>query len=345
MSITLANVGAAVEDLQSFIGRAVARQGGSTVARKPGHRIKFVWPPHSISHEFHVLNSDWTGSAHFEAYTERFDVKVARTPYGVFGRCESLWLEARGTDEAEMLGEMRTLAEPLFQRQLLIHKTLERPGRYGGSIRELSSFDLLKLLYCEDRDVANEAKTEIEKRASEQRFLEPLLVVLEDRAHANRRSAQWCVLDLFEDLPSFTPTLDEAKLAVAAIRRLIIEAEDDCARAIFKAGVVLGGHLPSTLGGEALLTCLKSAQRIGRRSAIHGLFHVVEWAPEQCDSVVAALHEQALVDPEPLLRDYAAHMARDLANGDLEHALEPFFEGEDLGKQPPPFEVSLAWTD
>src|SRR5207244_1266378 len=111
-------------------------------------------------------------------------------------------------------------------------------------LRELTPLDLLKLLYCEDRDVANEAKTEIELNASNHAFFPSLVHVLRDRLHPNRRSAQWCVLDLFEDLPSYCDSSQDEVAAVDAMKTLIWDAEDDFARTIYKAGVVLGGHLP-----------------------------------------------------------------------------------------------------
>src|SRR5579862_8517495 len=85
-----------VEELNSFITREVERNGGSTIARKPSHRVKFHWPPHPVSYSFHVLASDWTGSTTLETHGQTYSVEVATTPYGVFGRCNTIWLEARG---------------------------------------------------------------------------------------------------------------------------------------------------------------------------------------------------------------------------------------------------------
>src|SRR4051812_13264359 len=103
-----------VEALDGFISRELERNGGSTAVIKPEHRVKFQWPPHPVSYSYHLLASDWTGSAQFEAYGEKFDVEVANTPYGVFGRCNAIWLEARGSGLEEMLAAMSECAEPLF---------------------------------------------------------------------------------------------------------------------------------------------------------------------------------------------------------------------------------------
>jgi hypothetical protein len=318
---------ALAEGLKAYIERA-AEAAGTTEALKPGHRRQFRWPPHPVSYSFHVLASDWTGTAQLVLHGETFDVQVARTPHGVFGRCEAIWHEDRGRTEEEMLRNLRKSAEPLFRRQLAMSSCLERLGRFTGHIRELPPEDLLKLLYCEDRDVANDARIEIETRASSTPLLPALLVVLNDRQHPNRRSAQWCVLDLFEDLPGFTRSDKDEDDAVEAMRGLVWDAEDDHARTIYKAGVVLGGHLPHKHGGPVLLECLNAPSRIGRRSAIHGLFHVVEWLPEMRGEVVARLRQVAERDPEPLLREYAAQMARDIESGDTEHVADPIFPGE-----------------
>jgi hypothetical protein len=281
-----------------------------------------------VSTSFHVLASDWTGHTTVDAFGESLPVKVARTTHGIFGRCDAIWLEARGETEDDMLENLVTAAEPLFSRQLAISRCLEQQVRFQGTIRELSPLDLTKLLFCDDRDVASEAKTEIETRASDCAFFPLLVAALRDRSHPNRRSAQWCVLDLFEDLPSFCGGHADELRAVCAMKELIWDAEDDYARTVYKAGVVLGGHLPYDFGGPVLLECLQAPSKIGRRSAIHGLFHVVEWVPEMHDRVIAALKHQAEEDPEPLLRSFAAQMAIDIENENSDHVLEPIFPDE-----------------
>jgi len=317
-----------IRQLNEFIERSVVANGGSTVAKKPAHRVKFLWPPHPISYSFHVLTSDWTGNATFEAHGESFNVEVAKTPYGVFGRCEEIWHEERGETLEEMLEILRETSEPLFQRQLAINRCLECPGRFLGHIRELPPIDLLKLLYCDDRDAANEARSEIETHASNPVFFPSLLAVLNDRRHPNRRSAQWCVLDLFEDLPSYCHSQADEEAAVRAMKGLIWDAEDDFARTVYKAGVVLGGHIPDLHGGPTLIECLRAPSRIGRRSAIHGLYHVVEWIPDMRSRVIHSLAEVGLNDPDPVLRTYAVAMADDIERSDGDHTADPFFPDE-----------------
>jgi hypothetical protein len=227
-----------------------------------------------------------------------------------------------------MLEEMERAAEPLFQRQFLINRCLGREGRFADHIRDLEPADLLKLLYCEDRDIASDARTEIETHALGHQFTPALTYILRDTRHPNRRSAQWSVLDLFEDLPSFAKSEREELDAVQAMRDLIWNAEDDYARTIYKAGVVLGGHLPHKHGGPTLLECLNAPSKIGRRSAIHGLFHVVEWLPSMRDEVVAALQELADREQVQELREFARLMSRDIAHGDYDHVPEPVFPEE-----------------
>lgn len=320
---------ALVTELRAFLEDSVASAGGSTNAVNPGHRIPFHWPPHPVSHSFHVLASDWRGKGRIVIHNEVFPVRIARTQYGVFGRIDSLWLEGRGGDDEAMYENLAREAEPLFQRQLAIAETLGLAGRFTGSIRDLPDVDLLKLLYCRDRDVANESRIAIELHASAGIFGPSLIAILQDTKHPYRRSAQWCVLDLFEDIHSFCPTPEEEAEAIRAMRDLLWTAEDDYARTIYKAGVVLGGHIPDRHGGPVLLECLKAPSRIGRRSAIHGLFHVVEWHPESRVTVVKALEEVAAHDKEPILREYAALMARDIAAGQMDHVGEPVFTEEE----------------
>ncbi len=314
-------------ELAAYVAREVARLG-TTVAARPAHRVRFFWPPHPVSYSYHVLTSDWTGAASFEAHGETFGVKVATTPYGVFGRSEAIWHEERGATEEEMLARLRESAEPLFRRQRLIATTLEREGRFRGELASLPPLDRLKLLYCPDRDVANESHWLLERDHDRAALLPALLFILEDRTHPHRRSAQWCVLDLFEDLPSFARTDEEQRRAVGAIAGLLHDAEDDYARTVYKAGVVLGGHLPHRHGAEALLAELESPSRIGRRSAIHALFHVVEWLPERRAEIVARLRAHARVESDSLLSRFATHMAGDIEAEGHDHTVEPTFPDE-----------------
>lgn len=317
---------ALVKELEAAIDAAAARLG--TRAVKPGHRVPFHWPPHPVSGAYHVLPSEWKGRIEVEMGDETFEVLVATTPDGVFGRCDALWLDVRGESLPTMKVALNEAAEPLFRRQRIMAECLGVEGRFKGQISELGYSDLLRLLFCPDRDVANDARIQIETHASLGIFAPALIAVLNDRRHPHRRSAQWCVLDLFEDLESFCHTQDEKDAAIRAMHDLIWSAEDDFARTTFKAGVVLGGHLPGEVGGPVLLGCLQSPSRIGRRAAIHGLFHVVEWQPEFRAQAVDALRSAAEHDPEPQLRQYAAEMAADIEAGNYDHHLEPFFDDE-----------------
>lgn len=318
---------ALAEQLQARIDAAVVKFG-STVAVNLGHRIPLHWPPHAVSYDFHVLASDWDRRSSFEAYGKSYEVEIANTPHGVFGRCPKLWHEARGQSEDEVLTALRLSAEPLFKRRQAIADTLGHTEPYEGTLRELNVLDLFTLLYCRDRDVANEARTEIEKHTSLGIFGLAIITILKDRSHPYRRSAQWCVLDLCEDLPRVCPTADLQKLAIEGMEGLLWDAEDDYARAVYKAGVVLGGHVAPEAGAPALFRCLKAPSKIGRRSAIHALFHIVEWAPDTQAQVVAALREVANTDPDAVLRPFAKAMADDIEAGRSDHIREPVFDDE-----------------
>lgn len=301
---------------------------GSTQAIKPPNRVKFAWPPHPVSYEFHVLSTEWTGRAIFEKHGEKFEVEVAETPFGVFGRVEALWIEARGANLEAMIANLGEVTEPLFERQFMISRALEMEARFDGSISKLRGLELLKLLYCEDRDVAHQAHEYIEQSHYRHSYFPALCAILADRVHPWRRSAQWCVLDLFEDLPTYTASVDDERRAVDVMKALLWDATDDFARSIYKAGVVLGGHLPHRFGGDALLECLGAPSRIGRRSAIHGLFHVAEWVPEMQDRVVRALRDHAKGESDSQLSVYAFAMADDIMAGGPDHTLEPIFADE-----------------
>lgn len=315
------------KQLLAFIERAVGRYG-TTETVKPPHRTIFHWPPPSISHRYHVLASDWTGKSELIIQGERFAVEIARTNFGVFGRCPELWHDARGESESDMLQNLASSAEPLLNRQRTIARTLEIDGRFEGEVSSLQPLDLLKLLYCEDRDVANLAHQVIEVSHFRSNYLPALCTILNDRAHPWRRSAQWCVLDLFEDLPSYIESEKDELEATLAMKGLLWDAQDDFARTVYKAGVVMGGHLPHRKGGEALLECLESPSLIGRRSAIHGLFHVVEWVPEMQDRVVHALRDHAKTETDPQLSIFSFAMADDIETGGVDHTPEPVFAFE-----------------
>lgn len=316
-----------LQDLERFIEEAV-KEAGTTEARRPSHRVPFRWPPHAVSADYHVLKSDWTGQATLVADGREYPVLVARTAYGVFGRCEAFWVEARGETDEHMLQGMRIAVEPLFVRQRMIAQTIGLPGRYEGKIRDLNPSQLVRLLYCPDRDIANEARIEIETHASSQLFTAALVRILRDERHPDRRIAQWCVLDLYEDLPSFCPTPDDVAEAIRAVHDFIYHAPDDYARSTYKAGVVLGGHVATDQAADALLDCVQAPSRYGRRSAIHACFHLAEWLPQRTPDIVATLRRAAEQDPEPQLRSYAAQMASDIERSAADHIIEPIFSDE-----------------
>ncbi len=318
-----------VLDLERFIESAVVAACGDTTPIRPVHRIPFHWPPHPVSSDYHVLASDWSGRSTLHLHGEELEVLVARTAQGIFGRVEGLWNEARGTTEAEMLRRLAKGCEPYFARKLAITHLLGLTSVFTGNIRQLDPSSLVKLLYCPDRDIANSARIEIEKQASSGIYTPALIMILNDDRHPHRRIAQWCVLDMFEDLPSFCKTECDMTAAVLAIRNLLWSAEDDHARTIYKAGVVLGGHVSNAAAGDALMDCLFAPSRTGRRSAIHAVFHLIEWLPNRREVAIEGLNRVAAEDPEPILRRFAASMAHDLSLNSSEHVTEPLFVGEE----------------
>ena len=319
---------AIVDELKKFISDGLAAAGGDATPQKPSHRVPFHWPPHPVSADYHVLPSDWTSRAQLEAHGETFDVQVAKTSLGVFGRCERLWNEARGDTLEEMLENLLSECEPYFRRQFLIGETIGRSGRYDGLLQDLGPIELLRLLYCTDRDVAHEAHTIIETRASSGLCSDALVEILRDKSHPARRIAQWCVLDMFEDLPAFFRDTSGQNRAVDAIKGLMWDAEDDYARTIYKAGVVLGGHVCTGPAADALVECVSAPSKAGRRSAIHAVFHLNEWMPPRRGQILTKLRNAAVTDPEPLLREFASCMCRDIESGASEHVTEPLFPDE-----------------
>lgn len=297
-------------------------------ARPIGHRVPFHWPPHLLSGDYHIAPHDWTGKASFEDDGEVFEVETAQNSAGVFGRTVGLWNEAKGAGTAEVVAALKEGAQPLLARQRAAAHALGLPGRFTGTVSSLSPEQWLKLLLCSDRDVAHEAMTLIEANASEVPFGAALIELLRDVRHPYRRVAHWCVLDMFEDLPSLCPDPGQQDEAVSAIRELIWEAEDDYGRAVYKAGVVLGGHICTQRAAEVLFECVRAPSKIGRRSALHALFHVAEWMPDYRTRVVEVLRQAGESDPDPLLRQYAASMAADVEAGGIDHVAEPMFPEE-----------------
>lgn len=319
---------ALAESLRQYLDTESQRFGGDGRPVPPNHRVPFHWPPHPVSKDFHVLPSDWTGKANIELNGQVYDVQIARTAQGVFGRIEKIWNEARGQSLEDVFAKLREGAAPYFARQDAISRTIGRQEAVVGRFADLEPLDQLKLLYCPDRDVAHEAQLAIETRASSGLYAPALILVLKDNLHPYRRSAQWCVLDMFEDLPSFCPDEAAQTEAVDAVRELIWNSTDDYARTIYKAGVVLGGHVCTAQAAEALLACVHAPSKYGRRSAIHAVFHLAEWMPAVNDRILSALDRAAADDPEPALREFAKSMARDVRARAYEHMTEPAFPEE-----------------
>lgn len=316
------------EAVLNAIERETRKNGGPKPAINPGHRLLFRWPPHSVTFDYHIMPSEFTHRAQMTVHGETHEVEVARTPFGVFGRCPSLWHDARGEDEDEMLVALEDAAEPLYNRYFAVASALGKDQPVKTPIRELAPTDWLQLLYCADRSLAHEAALHIETHPSPSDFGPALIAVLQDEAHPQRRSAQWEALDLFEDFPAFARNSGVQTQAIEAMRNLLLRSDDDCARTIFKAGVVLGGHICSDEAASALFQCLHCDNPIGRRSAIHAVFHLAEWRPDLKERILEELARPAGFDPEPVLAEFAQHMIRDIALGEVDHMMEPTFENE-----------------
>lgn len=314
--------------LEAYLRDEIARNGGPAPALRPDHRKLFIWPRHSVSAQYNVKHNDFVRAARFEAYGEAFSVAIAHTAFGVFGRCDSLKAEAKGVTEAAMFENLRKEVEPLFQRQFAISRILGLSRRYEGAVQDLAPADLIKLLFCVDRDVAHVAMMTIDARATSGLFTPSLIRILRDESHPNRRIAQWCALDIFEDLPNVCVSTEQLNEAIASVQEFMMKSPDDYARAIYKAGDVLGDHIASVTAGEALLRVLESGpQPFGRRSAIHGLIHFCEWFPQQKELVLQKLEAAAKSDPLPVLREYAKATIGDIVSGGP-HGPEPILPEE-----------------
>lgn len=297
-----------------------------------GPRVKFRWPPPSEAALFHVLDTDWKGTFEAKIHGETYLMETAETSYGFFARCPALWIDAKGTNLQTCTKLVIEKSRPYFNRLDAIAEVLGLSSRFRGHIKDLAPENLLKVLFCRDRDAANEARIEIEKRARTRLFGLALTEILKSEVHPNRRSAQWCVLDLFEDLPEYCRDKQEIEQAIQAMQTLIWNSPDDICRVAYKAGVVLGGHLAEVGGDCALLRCINSPSKIGRRSAIHGLFHVVEWLPNSSEETIQAIRERAKNEPDPILRTYAIQMAHDIELNETDHVEDPLFPEEIKGK-------------
>ena len=133
---------------------------------------------------------------------------------------------------------------------------------------------------------------------------------------------------MLEDLQSFFSDSAGGLDAVDAIKERIWSAEEDYARTVYKAGVVLGGHICNDPAANALIQCIRAPSKIGRRSAIHAVFHLAEWMPACREQILGALQQASNEDPEPLLRAFAAGIAQDIEAKETEHVMEPLFPDE-----------------
>lgn len=316
-----------LESLERFLSEEQDHRGGPADAVAPGHRRVFVWPRHSVVAQYKIKPSQFTKKKRFEIHGEAFQVEIAETPFGFFAKCEELWAEAKGDSEEQMFVNLVQEVEPLFQRQFAISRVLGLQKRYDAPIADLKPSQLILLLYCEDRDVAHKAMYEIDAHASNGLYGAALVRVIEDESHPLRRQAQWCALDIFEDLPNVLGDIPEGK-AIEAIRDLMMRATDDYTRAIYKAGDVLGDHVANDAATKVLVdVMLNGPQPFGRRSAIHGSIHLCEWLPEAKPRVLEALQQVAHNDSEPLLRSYAVATIQDIVSG-VPHGPEPSLPGD-----------------
>lgn len=306
----------------------LAAEKGSQPALNPGHVVPFLWPPKPVSYDYHLNWNEATEEAMIHIHGEHFVVHFIQNSFGVFGRVEKLWHEAKGSSREDVVLKLTQAAEPLFRRQLAIASIIGRNSRFTGKIDDLPPLDLLKLLFAEDRDIVREATTSIETHASLHVFQYGLLAILSNTSHPYRRSAQWAVLDLLEDLPAFFSPEEEAQ-AVNAIKTLLWDASDDIARTMYKAGVVLGGHICSDQSAAALLACFDAPSPIGRRSVYHASFHLAEWMPEWRERIVEGFEKREPKEDIPVLQEYIAHMHRDIKSGSSEHVADPMFPDED----------------
>lgn len=314
--------------LDAFLAEERERMGRPMPAVNPSHRRQFTWPKASIAAQYHVGPTDFTKSVRYEIHGEGFQVAVAETPFGCFGRCEALKGEAKGASIEGMLANLGRELEPLFRRQFAISRTLGLARRFDGHINELEPGQLVRLLFCEDRDVAHTAMQEIDAHARSGLYTPCLIRILYDEWHIYRRTAQWCVLDIFEDLPNVCRSDEEMTHALNGIRHLMINSPDDIIRTIYKAGDVLGDHIATPEAGEILVEVLQNGTYpFGRRSAIHGMIHLCEWLPQYQDKCLEALEQAAVADPDPNLRAYALAALRDIRMGGP-HGPEPALAGE-----------------
>ncbi len=322
---------ATAQEILAGVTEAIRRANPSGLpqpAVDPGHRHTFYWPPHAISRDYHVTSDQWKESSDHQFRGENYEIHWAENEHGIFGRIIDLWNEAKGNSKSEVLIELEIGAAPWLDRMDCISSALGLSTRFHGRIRDLTSPQLAALLFATDRDVAFSALTEIEKRASQLHFADAFIAILRDHSHPYRRTAQWCVLDMLEDHRAFCKSDSETQSVVDAILALMMTAPDDYARTIYKAGVVLGGHFCNEPAAEALITCINAPSKIGRRSAMHAVFHLVEWLPHHRMEVINTLTAAADKESDRLLKEFALSQANDIRNGASEHKEEPVFPEE-----------------
>lgn len=315
-------------ELQEFIDRDVRRRG-STATIRPGHYEPWHWPPHPVAYDFHIPTGAWTEKDSIDSHGHHWLIEIAETESGIFGRIPDLSCDAHAKSLDELKRALKKRCAPLLNRWSRVARALEREGLANGSIRLFSPLQKLKLLYAEDRAVCRDAQREIEADGPAKLFGPSFLVILSDETHPMRRQAQWSVLDMLEDIPSFFPESSDRNVAIDAVVDLMRRAPDDYARTVFKAGVVLGGHVCTDYAADRVLELLTAESRIARRSAIHCVFHLAEWLPIRKSEILQALQRSSEKDPEPSLRAYAKCMARDIEAESVDHVTEPTFDDED----------------
>lgn len=323
-----------VLSLNEYLSEFARELGERSPAHDPGHYHPWHWPLHPVSTEYHIQTSAFTESDAIEVDGRPVSISVARTPSGVFCRCEQFRAESRG----EILETAKTALiesiQPLLTRNALIAhicgiESPGTPGRYSAPLRELPPEALVKLFFASDRSIAHDACHEVEASEHRKLFTPAFRRILDERTHPYRRTAQWLVLDQFEELPYYCADAECEEGVIQSIYDLMWEdAGDDYGRTIYKAGIVLGGHVLTDKSAALLMSLLEAPSKITRRSAMHAVFHTAEWMPNLRDSIVERLKAIAPHEPEPKLRDFALAMARDIAAEEVDHIMEPVFADE-----------------
>lgn len=315
-------------ELRAWLDICVIGQNGNDAPLKPDHYKPFHWPLHPISHDYAIPKEAWNQAVTWTFHGRSFEVLVATTSQGYFGRCEGMRAEATGVGLEEMLKELERTCEPLYRRRTEVAAKLGLDEPYQGSLNDLDILSLFKLFFANDRALAHDAANRLETGLPHAMMPHLLLEVLKESKHQNRRVAQWLALDMLEHHESYTNAEVTDVEFAEAIKTLMWNATDDYARTMFKAGVVLGGHMCTAASAKTILALISSPSPIARRSAMHASFHLREWMPEQEEAVLSILKQVELNDPEPMLRAYANGLQADILSGDTDHVLEPTFSNE-----------------